>query len=96
MIKYKPTKNNKIFILSESGNLLILLIALVWAIDDKVNFLIEDDRSIMGWLGISIIGLIFPVNLLSSFVAIIGTNKNKMKKLWEKCKRRRFNRINYS
>ena len=97
LIKYKPTNNNnKIFIFSESGNLLILLICLVWAIDDKANFLTEDDRSIIGWLGISIVSFVFIVNLLSSFVIIIEANKNKIKKLWEKCQKRRSNQINQS
>ena len=85
LIKYKPTKNYKIFIFSESGNLLILFITLIWAIDDKANFLTEDYRSIIGWLGISIVGVVFFVNLLYSIVVTIRANKNKLKALWEKC-----------
>ena len=89
MIKYKPTDNNKIFLFSESGNLLILLICLVWTIDDNANFLTEDDRSSIGWFGIGMVGINFLVNLLFSIVTIMIENKDKVKQLWEKCQRRR-------
>ena len=92
LIKFKPTENSKIFLFSKFGNLIILLICSIWAIDDKANFLKEDDRNIIGWLGISLIGLVFVVNLLSSTIATIGVNKVKVKKLLGKCKRKK----NYS
>ena len=85
MIKYKPTDNNKIFLFSESCNLLILVICFIWVIDDKINFLTEDDRSNIGWFGISLLGFVFVVNLLSTFVVIIGVNKDRMRRFWEKC-----------
>ena len=90
LIKYKPTDNNKIFIFSESSNLLILLICLIWAIDDNVDFLTEDHRSNIGWFAIGVVGFSF---LVTSLVAIIRENKNNVKKLWEKCKKRRNTQI---
>ena len=89
--KIQAIDNNRIFIFSESGNLLIFLITLI-CIDDKANFLKENDQSIIGWLKISVTGLVFLVNLLSSIAIIIMVKKDKVKKLWERCRRKRSNK----
>ena len=93
LIKYEPSNNSKGAIFIETGNLAILIICIIWALDEKYYWWSEEELFTMGWIGVGLVNLIFIINLISSFILVIIENKEKIKLLVEKLFKRRTVRV---
>jgi hypothetical protein len=80
LIKYKPCKDNNLMIYNESGLQLLQIICLIWASDDRYNFLMEDDRILMGWIAVGIAGVLLTPSLVLSFVNVYKMIKSFVRK----------------
>ena len=87
LIIFKPSVHNKSLIFTEIGNLAVLSLCILWALDEKYDWWTEDNRYNMGWIGIGLLSLIFLINLISGLILAIMANKGKINFYYRKfCK----------
>ena len=84
LIKYQPSQNNILFVCNEAGNLILVLMTAILALDDKYDWFTEDTRINIGWFGIvCVLGNILIQVLLGIF-QLISKHKSKFQECLKK------------
>ena len=84
LIIYKPSANNILMIFSEFGNLILALISVIFALDDKYDWFTEEKKIIIGWVGIvCVFGNLISQVLLGLF-QFIRKHKSRMQNCCKK------------
>ena len=77
LIKYQPSENNILFIINETGNLILTSITTVLALDDKYDWFTEDTRINIGWFSIACVFGNIIIQLLLGIFQMIKKYKSK-------------------
>ena len=84
LIIYKPSANNILMISSEIGNLILALMSIIFALDDKYDWFTEEKKIIIGWIGIvCVFGNLISQVLLSLF-QFIRKHKSRLQNCCKK------------
>ena len=86
VIRYKPSANNTLMAFSEVGNLILATMSTIFALDDKYNWITEERKIVIGWIGITCVFGNIIIQVLLGLFQLIRKHESKFKICCKKIK----------